>query len=152
MVHVLVKNVTEDQIDGVLSQLPFRRMTRVWVEVDDAIIWITPGKKHELTGRTFYSHLFSALTMIPGHGLLSVAEVGAARFHCLGKRSKEGDYGIRCSTRFGRCIEWPNLMIEVGYSEPLSLLRIDAEWLRVNSGGLTRMGIIIIVSDSPDGY
>lgn len=80
-------------------------MTRVWVEVDDAIISITLGKTHELTGRTFYSHLLSALMIIPGHGLLSVAEVGAARFHCLGKRSKEGDHGKRYSTRYGRGIE-----------------------------------------------
>ena len=28
-VHVFIKNVTEDQIDEALSQLPFRRMTRV---------------------------------------------------------------------------------------------------------------------------
>lgn len=52
-VHVLVKNVTADQIDEVLSQLPCTRMTQVWVEVDDAIISITLGKTHELTGRTF---------------------------------------------------------------------------------------------------
>lgn len=41
-------------------------------------------------------------------------------------------------------------MIEVGYSEPLSQLRIDAEWWLVNSGGLTRMVIVILVSDRPD--
>ena len=37
-------------------------------------------------------------------------------------------------------------MIEVGYSEPLSQLQTDAEWRLVNSGGLTRMVIIILVS------
>ena len=41
-------------------------------------------------------------------------------------------------------------MIEVGYSETLKQLRIDAEWWLVNSGGLTRMVIIILVSDSPN--
>ena len=41
-------------------------------------------------------------------------------------------------------------MIEMGYSEPLSQLRIDAEWRLVNRGGLTRMVIIILLSDTPD--
>lgn len=41
-------------------------------------------------------------------------------------------------------------MIEVGYSEPLSQLRICAEWWLVNSGGLTRMVIIILVSGGPN--
>ena len=150
-VHVLVKNVTEDQIDKALSQVPFRRMTRVWMEIDDAMITITPGgAKHEVTCSTFSSQIMSAIAMIPGHDIYSVVGVGAARFYCPGKRCKEGDSGMRCSTRFGRGMEWPNLMIEVGYSEPLSQLRINAEWWLVNSGGLTRMVIIILISDSPD--
>ena len=149
-VHVFIKNVTEDQIDEALSQLPFRRMTRVWLEIDDAIITITPSSKHEGTCKTFSRKIISAIDRIPGHDTLSVFEVGATRFHCPGQRSKEGDSGMRCPTRFGRGIEWPNLMIEVGYSESLRQLRIDAEWWLVNSSGLTRMVIIILVSDSPD--
>ena len=82
--------------------------------------------------------------MVPGHDTFSVVDVGAARFHCPGKRSKEGDNGMMCPTRSGRGIEWPNLMIEVGYSEPLNQLRIDAEWWLVNSGGLARMVIICV--------
>lgn len=128
-------------------------MTRVWVvwvEIDNAIISIVPGSKHELAGGTLNSQIWSAISMIPGHSLLSIAIPGATRFHCPGKRCKEGDHGIRCSTRVDRGIEWPNLMIEVGYSEPLSHLRTDAEWWLVNSGSLTRMVIIILVSDRPD--
>ena len=150
-VHVLVKNVNEDQIDRALSKIPFRRRIRVWVEIDDAMITITPGgAKHEATCRTFSSQMMSAIAMIPGHDILSVFELGATRVRCPGKRSKEGDNGMRCLTRFGRGIEWPNLMIEVGYSEPLSQLRINAEWWLVNSGGLTRMVIIILISDVLD--
>lgn len=92
-VHVLVKNVTENQIDQALSQLPFRRMTRVWVEIDNAIISIVPGSKHELAGGTFNSQILSAISMIPGHSLLSIAIPGATRFHCPGKRCKEGTMG-----------------------------------------------------------
>lgn len=149
-VHVLVKNVTEAQIDEAISQLSFKRMTRVWVEIDDAIITIMPGLKHEITCTTFSNQIMFAIAMIPGHDTLSVLDVRAARFHCPGKRSKEGDNGLMYPTRSGKGIEWPNLMIEVGHAEPLSQLRIDAEWWLINGGGLTRMVIIILVSDSPD--
>lgn len=152
MVYAFAQKVTEYQIDESLSKLSF---TRVWVELDDAITTITPGSRHEVTCATFPLRITSAIIMIPGHDFLSIVKVGAARFHCCpGKRNKEGDHGMRCSTRFGRGIEWPNLMIEVGgYSEPLSQLRINAEWWLVNSGVLTRMVIIIILgsgNNSPD--
>lgn len=149
-VHVLVQNVTEDQIDEVIYKLSFKRMTRVWVEIDSAIITIMPGLKHEITCTTFSNQIMFAIATMPGHDTLSVLDVRAARFHCPGKRSKEGDNGLMCPTRSGKGIEWPNLMIEVGHAEPLCQLRIDAEWWLINSGGLTRMVIIILVSDSPD--
>lgn len=38
----------------------------------------------------------------------------------------------------------------MGYSEPLSQIRVVAEWWLVNRGCLTRLLIIILVSDSPD--
>lgn len=41
-------------------------------------------------------------------------------------------------------------MIGVGHAEASSELRIDAEWWLINRGGLTRMMIIILVSDSAD--
>lgn len=41
-------------------------------------------------------------------------------------------------------------MLEVGCSEPLSQLRIDAEWWLVSSKGATNMVIIIQISQQPD--
>ncbi len=38
----------------------------------------------------------------------------------------------------------------MGYSEPLSQIRVVAEWWLVNRGCLTRLLILILVSDSPD--
>ena len=69
-----------------------------------------------------------AIMTIPGHCALSAVSVRHTSFRCPGKRSKEGGDGFEYPTRFGRGIEWPPLTIEVGYSEPLSQLRIDAEW------------------------
>lgn len=45
------QNLTEDQIVATFSRL---RMTRVWFEIDDAIITVTPGLKHKFTSVNFY--------------------------------------------------------------------------------------------------
>lgn len=52
-VHVLVKTVSEEQIDEALSKLPFRRMTRVWMEIDEAIITIIPAQNMRSLARLF---------------------------------------------------------------------------------------------------
>lgn len=67
------------------------------------------------------------------------------RFHFLGKRSKEGDEGIRCGLI--QTIVWPNRMIKGGYSDPLGQLYANAGCWLVN-GGLRRM-VIFPVSDVP---
>lgn len=149
MVPALVKNVTEEQIDKARSQLPFGRMIRVLIEGDNAIIKIIPGLKHEIVGDIFSTEVRFDIAMIPGYDRLLVIGVGSTTFHCPGKRSKKGDKGFKCSSRLDKGIEWPNLMIEVGYSEPLSHLRLDAEWWLRNSTGFTRMVDIILISDDP---
>lgn len=101
--------------------------------------------KHEVTSRRFYTEIVSAITRISGHDTYSVDGLGATRFQSPGKRSKEGDEGIRCTTR--QSIKWPNIMIEVGYSEPLPQLRLDAKWWLVESKGHTSMVIIVLVAD-----
>ena len=40
-------------------------------------------------------------------------------------------------------------MIEVGYSEPLSQLRMDAKWWLLNSSGKTKLVIIALSSTGP---
>lgn len=77
-----------------------------------------PGSEHEITSRAFYDEIKAHVAQTPGHDYRSVVGVGAARYRCPGKRSKEGDDGLKCPTRLGTAA-WPNLMIEVGYSEPL---------------------------------
>lgn len=65
-VHVLIQNVTEEQIDKVRSQLPFRRMTRVWMEADNAIIKIMTSSKHEVACVIFSDYIKTAIMMVPG--------------------------------------------------------------------------------------
>ena len=149
-VHLLVKGVNEELVNAAIRSLPFRRSLRVWFESDAAIIrMIMPSPAHEITSREFSAAIRNHVAQIPGHTYQSVCGVGATRFRCPGARSKEGDDGFKCTTRSGAA-DWPNLMIEVGYSEPLSRLRMDARWWLEASNSLTRMVIIILVSTNPN--
>lgn len=121
---------------------------RVWRELEDVIITAMPSVKHEVTSRTIFAEILSAIARIRGHDTCSVRGLGSTRFHASSKRSKEGDEGIRCTTR--QSIKWPNIMIEVGYSEPLPQLRLDAEWWLVESKGHTSMVIIVLVAGNPN--
>ena len=84
-----------------------------------------PEGNIKLPAARFTQKLHQPLQKIPDHDNYSTYGVGATRIHSPSKRSKEGDEGIRCTTM--QTIKWPNLMIEVGYSELLSQLRLDAE-------------------------
>lgn len=146
--RLVVKNVTDEQLEAATVELPFKKMMRIWRELDDVIITVMPGLKHEVTSWTLCTEIISAIARIPGHNNYSVRILGSTRFHYPGKRSKEGDGGIRCATR--QSSKWPNLMIEVGYSEPLTQLRLDAEWWLVESKGHTSMVIVVLVADNPN--
>lgn len=151
-VRLLLTGITEDCIDTAINQLPFRRFIRVWChpDVNSAILRIMLGCRHEVASRTFFHYIANAVQDIPNHSPTSIKGVGSTRFHSTpGQRSKEGDEGIKCRTRAGRD-NWPNVMLEVGCSEPLSQLRIDAEWWLVSSKGATNMVIIIQISQQPD--
>ncbi|KAI5807857.1 hypothetical protein DFH27DRAFT_522564 [Peziza echinospora] len=147
--RILVQGVSDLAIfDEAIATLPFRRNLRVWYEAPSAIITILPGIAHEIVSWRLYTEILLKVIAIPGHNASSVHGVGSARFRAAGgRRSKEGDAGVRCATRQGE--EWPNIMIEVGYSEPLSQLRMDATWWLLNSSGKTKLVIIALISTGP---
>jgi hypothetical protein len=95
----------------------------------------------------FLLEIFAGVLQIPGHNPHSVVGVGSTRFRCSGKRSKEGDAGIKCASRTGGA-SWPNVMIEVGFSAPLKPLRMDARWWLESSSSLTKMVILALVASS----
>ena len=127
-VHLLVTGVNEEVVDAAIRTLSFRPFLRVWSESEAAIIrMIMPGPHHEITSRQFCFAILGHVMQIPGHTYGSVIGVGATRFRCPGRRSKEGDDGLRCPSRTA-ALDWPNLMIEVGYSESIRMPRLDAQW------------------------
>jgi hypothetical protein len=73
--------------------------------------------------------------------------VGASRYEVPGVRSKEGDQGFKPRSRMSSS-DWPSLMIEVGVSESINILRYDACWWLLNSGGHTNIVVIISIRRS----
>lgn len=140
--------MTDEQLGAATAELPFKKMMRIWRDLEDVIITVMSSSKHEITSRSLSSEILSAILKIPCHDTYSIVGVGATRFHSPGMGSKEGDEGIRCATR--QTINWPNLTIEVGYSEPLPQLCLDAEWWLIESKGYTSMVIIALIADKPN--
>ena len=149
--YISVSAISEETLDTVIAPLRAHNVLRVWweSEIRGAIIKLMPSAHHEFSASRFLTNLTTKVLEIPGHDQWSLDQVGATRFHVPGRRSKEGDGGVRCSTRVG-ANAWPNLMIEVGFSQTLRMLQIDAQWWLEASGGLARMVIIIQVSANPN--
>ena len=108
-----------------------------------------PGAGHELISRAFFSQIIIRIASLAGgHPGYSVMGGGSMRFSVPGVRSKEVDESIIPSTRSPG--QWPSLVIEMGYSESLSHLRIEAAWWLENSQGATRMVIIFRLKRDPN--
>ncbi|KAG0643358.1 hypothetical protein HOY80DRAFT_1020245 [Tuber brumale] len=152
--YLMVKGVTEEQlaeVDVALEKRGIRNIARFTYEnaVESLIIRLMPGAAHERTAIDFYLTLIENISSIPGHSIRSIRSVGCTQFQVPGRRSKQGDAGLMPATR-QRETDWPSLMIEVGYSESLPLLRCDAQWWLLNSGGQTRMVIVMKIKRNPN--
>ena len=150
--YLLITDVSEDDvraIDELLHGLHLGYSIRHTYEnaLKSLILKCMLDMPHETASRTFYIQVLSQIAAIPGHNMFSVASVGSTRFETPGKRSKEADGAMMPKTRPPS--GWPSLVFEVGYSESLPALLCDARWWLVNSGGETRMVVIIRVTGNP---
>ncbi|KAG0643720.1 hypothetical protein HOY80DRAFT_1086790 [Tuber brumale] len=153
--YLMVKGVTEKQlaeVDIALEKHGTRNIVRFTYEnaVELLIICLMPGAVHESTAIDFYLRLVKKISSILEHSIRSIHCVGCTQFQVLGCWSKQEDAGLRPATR-QRETDWPSLMIEVGYSESLPLLRCDAQWWLLNSRGQTRMVIVMKIKRNPNG-
>ena len=149
--RLLVTGVDEASVDAAMRILPFRRSARVWFEsnVDSAILTSSRSQIHDVTASQFFFKFACGFSALPSHSFLSLTGVGTSRFSCSGRRSKQGAAGIMYNTRTGGAT-WPNLVVEFGHSESMTLLRLDAQWWLTASSGLTRIAIFIKVADHPE--
>ncbi|KAG0640424.1 hypothetical protein HOY80DRAFT_884733, partial [Tuber brumale] len=140
-----------DEIDDAFQDLGIRTCVRFTYEHDleAMIIRCMPSEVHERASRSFLIKLAFKIAALPGHSEDSILPVGSTRFSVPGKRSKEGDEGIKPADTRADGDEWPSLMVEVGTSNSLLSLRQDACWWLDHSNEQTRMVILISLEMDP---
>ena len=85
---------------------------------------------------------------IPGRTHDSIEPLYGNRFYVSDVRSKEGYQAIAPVTR-GEWAAWPSVVMEVGSSEALEFLRLDAKWWLINSAGNTRFVMLVQLLTEP---
>ena len=145
--RLLVTGVDEASVDAAMRILPFRRSARVWSEsdVNSAILTSSPSQLHDVAASQLFFKIACGFANLRDHGFLSFGGVGMCRFGSSNSRSKQASAGIMCNTRTKEDTAWPNLVIELGHSESMTLLQLDAKWWLTASGGLTRIAIVVQV-------
>ena len=98
--YLFVSRIPADMIDPfdqALVKLGIRRGIRLTYEesLESLIIRLMPGAAHENTSGSFLVKIILKILRIPGHSEYSYRTVGATRFIVPGKRSKEGDTGLK---------------------------------------------------------
>ena len=109
---------------------------------------ILPGGRHKTLIMNLGMKLASKMGSIPGRTWNSIEFIGGDRFGIPKVRSKEGHDALVPATRGKRPV-WPSAMLEVGYSQALDFLRLDAKWWLINSGGKTRFVMIFQIMTEP---
>ncbi|KAG0125361.1 hypothetical protein HOY82DRAFT_631639 [Tuber indicum] len=151
--YVAVTGVSEEalaQIDQALRGRGIRNSARFTYEgpLDSLIIRLMPGAPHDIVSRSFFYRVGRKIDSFPRLGD-TWAPLGSAEFEAHGRRKKQGDEAIKPVTRSLET-DWPSLVIEVGHSESLQMLRFDAEWWLKYSAGQTNMVIIIKIKRNPN--
>jgi len=109
---------------------------------------ILPGGRHRTFILNLWMKIMFKIAAIPGHSDESIRSFGGTRFKSGDLRSKEAHEALGPETRVARDI-WPSVVFEVGYSEALEFLRLDAEWWLINSAGAIRFVILVQLMTGP---
>ncbi|KAJ9271520.1 hypothetical protein DTO212C5_2312 [Paecilomyces variotii] len=111
----------------------------------ETLIIKVPTKAHEKAhasiGHKTYHRLLSM-----GIGEYEFWPINAARYRGGNSSSKEGDSAYQNQVLRPHDYDWPNFVIEAGYSENIPNLHMDARWWIENSGGQVLMVILIWIS------
>ena len=109
---------------------------------------ILPGGRHKTLMMNLTMRISFKVSRIPGHSLDSINIHTARRFYLDDIRSKEGYQDLGPEEPVAKGV-WPAAVIEVGYSEALEFLRLDAEWWLINSASATRLVILVQLMVDP---
>jgi len=151
--YVCVNGVTATltQIDNAFEIYGIRRQVRMTFEpsLNSLIIKLMAGIPHERISQSFMWEIKDKICEIPNHSKKSFHPTGSGRYYGKDGRSKEGDDGlIPAGTRNGE-EAWPAIVLEVGDSQRIEALHACAVWWLTESGGQTRMVILIKLTKEP---
>ncbi|RMZ81791.1 hypothetical protein DV738_g2048, partial [Chaetothyriales sp. CBS 135597] len=121
-----------------------RSLRLAWFEDLDLLIVKVPTMQHEWV----YGQLMKRLLIMAGTMGLEeeICYLGATKYQGRRNIAKEADCAFKPLSRRPRPLDWPTLVIEAGWSESRSRLRVDARiWLE-NSGGEVK--IVLLISPS----
>jgi len=107
-----------------------------------------PGWRHRTLSLNLSIRITFKITDIPGNTLYSTRTFCGTRFDFGNIRSKEGHQPLGPATRGAKGV-WPSVAMEVGYSQAMDFLRLDAERWLINSAGAIRHVILVqLMTDS----
>ncbi|OKL59124.1 hypothetical protein UA08_05586 [Talaromyces atroroseus] len=138
---IVFHGITEDIYH---RDFPDSRLTDTFLPRLGVLLILMPSYTHGVTQGVFSAELLYKLQSM---GRLDKSLRFLENAGRRGKdREKQPDksYQPRRLPR-GRSTKWPTLAVEVGYSEDLRKLRLDARWWIENSGGDVRTVIVISV-------
>jgi hypothetical protein len=133
------------QIDSERASIGRHTRMSHYVDGNLLIIKVMPSLEHELAHGNLGDRIKNALIRM-GIEEDDFGRVGSTRYS-VPRSSKEGDTAYKPITRKYK-IDWPTIVLESGFSEPLSDLRKDAEWWLRNSGGDVKIVILISIEPS----
>ena len=111
--YAAMRNVGSSVFERI-CEIEFSEPTRLTYDyiTQQLIIKCMPGTVHEIACARVVDEIKECIRNIPGQTRFSVCPMGASRVTVPGVRSKEGDQGLKPTTRVSK-EAWPSLMVEV---------------------------------------
>ncbi|KAL1859305.1 hypothetical protein Plec18170_002421 [Paecilomyces lecythidis] len=122
-----------------------RGIAFTYFEDIETLIIKVPTKVHEKAHASIANMTYHLVRSM-GVGMYDFWPINAARFRGSNSSSKEGDSAYQNQVLRPHDYDWPNFVIEAGYSENIPNLHMDARWWIENSGGQVLMVILILIS------
>lgn len=141
-----------EELDRALRNRQLRNSVRMMFEgiSDGLIVRLMPSRELDVTEVEFFRALCSKIAQMPGHTERSVVGMRASCMILPGLRSNETGMSLRPGQRMANNNPWPSVTIEVGYSQNLSQLRLDAQWWLIYSANQTRFVVLLHVARNPN--
>lgn len=104
-------------------------------DCEELFVRILPKLRH-VAAQLIFSNEITTKARFTGLPIGSLIPCGAPRYH---RHSGSSSEGVRLTYKPSAVLtfipDWPTIVVESGFSEPLTRLRVDAAWWLTESGG-----------------